>query len=86
MFQQAYLTYSRSVYFTGSGQFLGMFSGLARTLVSDLRLDRPCWYPSLGPVVEDTSIRSNEKRRAVLGCFALTTKYVLSHGTRSSLC
>jgi hypothetical protein len=53
-----------------------MLAGLARSLVSDLRLDKsqnPSWCPAVGPYEEDRIVRSNESRRAHVACFALST-------------
>ncbi|KAF2031503.1 hypothetical protein EK21DRAFT_62946 [Setomelanomma holmii] len=68
-------TCERSIYFTSGKQFLGMLSSLARSLVSDLRLDKP-ENPSLCPSIQPATVkvaRSPESRRALLACFALST-------------
>jgi hypothetical protein len=71
-----YLTKTfRSIYFTPGKKFLVMFSSLARSLASDLRLDRtshPTWCPSTVPFAEDGIAHSNECKRALLACYALT--------------
>jgi hypothetical protein len=68
---------------TGKG-FLSMYTSIARSVLGDLGLDRPrrvLWCPSRGPPVQNTEAnpRSNECRRAVLGCFALSAMYVPHH-------
>ncbi|KAF2829542.1 hypothetical protein CC86DRAFT_287082 [Ophiobolus disseminans] len=64
-----------ALYFTSGKQFLGILGGLARSLISDLRFDKPqgpCWCPSVGPNAEDKIARTNESRRAHVACFALS--------------
>jgi hypothetical protein len=54
---------------------LGMYASLARSLICDLRLDRQkrsAWCPSMGPDTVSTTVRSNESRRALLACYALS--------------
>lgn len=65
----------RSVYFTSGKKFLVMFSATARSLVSDLRLDRarfPSWCPSIAPGCEEGIEQSIESRRALLACYSMT--------------
>ncbi|KAF1832997.1 hypothetical protein BDW02DRAFT_402551 [Decorospora gaudefroyi] len=65
-----------SIYFTSGKRFISMLAGLARSLVSDLRLDKPetlSWCPAVGPYEKDETFRSNESRRAHVACFALST-------------
>jgi hypothetical protein len=65
----------RSIFFTPGKKFLIMFASLARSLVSDLRLDKlqgPSWCPSTTPDAEESFVYSNESRRALLACYALT--------------
>jgi hypothetical protein len=52
-----------------------MFASLARSLVGDLRLDRPqipAWCPSTAPGAEESLVHTNESRRALLAYYALT--------------
>ncbi|CAA9965086.1 hypothetical protein PTMSG1_08445 [Pyrenophora teres f. maculata] len=64
-----------SKYFAHRKQFLGSTCGLARTLISDLRLDKPkdpSGCPSLGPYDKGTEeVRATEGNRALLTVFAL---------------
>lgn len=69
------LTRHRSLYFTAGKQFLVMMAGLARTLLSDLRIDRPqgnAGCPSIMPYAEARTPRTNETRRTLVACFTLT--------------
>ncbi|KAI4942277.1 hypothetical protein J4E91_010251 [Alternaria rosae] len=69
----------RSPYFTHGKQFLGSMCGLAKTLVSDLRLDKPAQptgCPSLGPRVDNKEIRKCEGSRALLSVFILCANSV----------
>lgn len=64
-----------SLYFTAGKQFLVMLAGLARTLLSDLRMDRSLgngMCPSIMPYAEPGTPRTNESRRALVACFTLT--------------
>ncbi|KAH5067517.1 hypothetical protein HBI25_198180 [Parastagonospora nodorum] len=64
-----------SVYFTSGKKFLVMFSATSRSLVSDLRVDRtrfPSWCPSIAPGCEEGIEQSNESRRTLLACYAMT--------------
>jgi hypothetical protein len=50
---------------------------LAKTVVSDLRLDKPAQptgCPSLGPHVDNKEVRTNEGSRALLAVFILCAK------------
>ncbi|KAL1798980.1 hypothetical protein ACET3X_003017 [Alternaria dauci] len=61
-------------YYTHGKQFLGSMCGLAKTVVSDLRLDKPAQptgCPSLGPRVDNKELRTNEGSRALLAVFIL---------------
>ena len=52
-----------------------MFSNIARSLASDLRIDKPrflSWCPSIAPTCEEEIELSNESRRTLLGCYAST--------------
>jgi hypothetical protein len=65
---------------TGKG-FLGMFVSIAKSLLTDLALDRPrrlLWCPSKGPPMQNTEAnsRSNQSIRAVLACYALSAMSV----------
>jgi hypothetical protein len=69
------ITLYRSVYFTSGKKFLVMFSGIARSLASDLRVDKPrfpTWCPSIAPTCEEGVEQSNESRRTLLACYAVT--------------
>jgi hypothetical protein len=68
---------ARSPYFTHGKQFLGSMCGLAKTLVTDLRLDKPAQptgCPSLGPGVDDKEVRKSEGSRVFLAVFTLCAK------------
>lgn len=59
----------------GGKAHLVSMSGLARSLVSNLRLDKPPYSAgcaSGGPIPEDKGSATNEERRALLACFALS--------------
>ena len=65
----------RSMYFTAGKQFLVMLAGLARTLLNDLRLDKPTGLgacPSVLPYAETKPPRNNDSRRALVACFTMT--------------
>ncbi|KAH8701458.1 hypothetical protein GQ44DRAFT_778646 [Phaeosphaeriaceae sp. PMI808] len=58
-----------SIYFTSGKQFLGMLAGLARSLVSDLRLDRPqnlSWCPAVGPCEDDKTYNASAPQSELL--------------------
>ncbi|KAF2844653.1 hypothetical protein T440DRAFT_409711, partial [Plenodomus tracheiphilus IPT5] len=65
-----------SKYITHGKQFLGSMCSLARTLISDLRLDRPthpAWCPSGGPAAEFADTRTKEGSRVLVGVFILSS-------------
>ncbi|KAF1944325.1 hypothetical protein EJ02DRAFT_341179 [Clathrospora elynae] len=66
-----------STYFTHGKQFMGAMCGLARSLVNDIRLDKPVnssGCPSIGPPghVENKEARTNEGSKALLAVFTLS--------------
>lgn len=64
-----------SAYITHGKPFLGIMSGLARSLVTDLRLGKPLLptgCPSTGPNFDPKDNQTNEERRALLAVFALS--------------
>jgi hypothetical protein len=72
---------TRSLSFTHGKPFLGVMIGLARPLVSDLKLDRGpnvAGCPSHNPPHlvdnqgEDNITQTNAGRRAYIACFALS--------------
>lgn len=73
-------------YFTAARPSLGMFSSVARSLVFDLRLDRPGGaifmgcpkVPSLIEQPELSATRTDEERRALVSCFSLSAMVTMS--------
>lgn len=69
------------MYSTQGRSSLVSMSGLARSLISDLKLDKPPFQagcPSNGPIIEDRGPRTNDERRALLACFALSATVCLT--------
>lgn len=68
-----------------------MFAGLARSLISDLHLERPAWHPKagptielgMGPALEEKHNRSTETKRILLACFTLSTMYYPRYALQS---
>ncbi|RMZ72503.1 Zn(II)2Cys6 transcription factor [Pyrenophora seminiperda CCB06] len=78
-----------SKFFAHRKQFLGQTCGLARAVISDLRLDKPkepAGCPSLGPYDKATEeVRTSEGYRALLAVFILCTSVSKTFGYDSML-